>query len=84
MMKHEEIKEYLATQICESMYMEREELEEDALFSDFGLESTTLVKILTKIHEKYNYELQVEELLSHQTLNEASTFIHEKLTPKTV
>lgn len=84
MMKHEEIKEYLATQICESMYMEREELEEDALFSDFGLESTTLVKIVTKIHEQYNYELKVDELLDHQTLTEASTFIYKKLTSKTV
>jgi acyl carrier protein len=83
-MEQKEIKEYLASLICESMYMEREELEEDALFSDFGLESTTLVKILNKIDEKYNFQLKVEELLSHQTLNEASIFIYEKLTIKTI
>ncbi len=83
-MKQEEIKEYLAAQICEAMYMEREELEEDTLFSDFGLESTTLVKILTKIHENYNCELKVDELLNHQTLNEAAAFIYQKLTLKAV
>jgi len=78
-----EIKEYLAAQICESMYMEREELEEDALFSDFGLESSTLVKILTNIHEKYKYQLKVDDLLEHQTLNAASVFIYNKVTLKT-
>lgn len=77
-MKLEEIKEYLAVQICKAMYMDREELEDDALFSDFGLESTTLVKILINIHEKYDCKLKVNELLDHQTLTEASVFIHER------
>lgn len=81
-MKKEEIKEFLAEQICTSMYMDKSELEDDALFSDFGLESITLVKILTKINDKYSCHLNIEEFLLHQTLNEASGFIYQTLTIK--
>ncbi len=74
-----EIKDYLGTLISEAMYMEEGELQEDELFSDFGLESTTLVKILVKVSEKYSCTLTVNELLSHQTLQEASDFIYDKI-----
>ena len=82
-MNKEEIKEFLSEQICASMYMESSELEGDILFSDFGLESTTLVKILAKITEKYECNFNVNEFLSHQTLNAASEFIYQKTTHKT-
>jgi len=82
-MKEAEIKEFLAKEICSSMYMESSELEDNMLFSDFGLESTTLVKILVTINEKYGCLINVEEFLSHQTLNAASDFIYQKITVKT-
>ncbi len=81
-MKAEEIKEFLAEQICSAMYMEKSELSDDMLFSDFGLESTTLVKILAEVQKKYSCQLSVEEFLSHQTLNDASNFIYQKITIK--
>lgn len=74
-----QIKDHLASLICKAMYMEKEALEDDALFSDFGLESTTLAKILTEIRERYECEFKVEEFLSHQTLNEASVYIFDKI-----
>lgn len=57
------------------MYMEKSELDEEELFSDFGLESMTLVKILDKINQRYNCNIKIEKFLEHPTLNEASTFI---------
>ena len=79
-MRQEEIKDHLAELICKSMYMEREELEDDELFSDFGLESVTLTKILASINSKYACTLKVMELLPHQTLNDASAYIFQKIT----
>jgi acyl carrier protein len=73
------IKEYIASVVCEAMYMEREELEADELFSDFGLESTTLVKILVKINDQYDCEIKVEEFLLYQTLNAAAGFIYKRI-----
>jgi acyl carrier protein len=79
-MTPEEIKNQLSEEICESMYMDREELEDETLFSDFGLESTTLIKIIQRINERYSCSIQVKELLPYQTLNSASVFIYKKLT----
>jgi acyl carrier protein len=73
------IKEYIAGLVCEAMYMEREELDADELFSDFGLESTTLVKILVKINDQYDFEVKVEEFLLYQTLNDAAGFIYKRI-----
>ena len=73
------IKEYLAQLICEAMYMDITELEADELFSDFGLESITLVKILTKVNERYAVQIKIEELVANQTLNEASTYIFQQV-----
>ena len=78
-MEKEEIKNYLAQQICDSMYMDREDLDDETLFSDFGLESTTLIKIILKVNEKYDCNLEVKELLTYQTLKSASEFIYTTL-----
>ena len=57
-----------------------EELQEEQLFSDFGLESVTLVKIVEKICRKYECTIQVKDILPHQTLKDASSFIYKKVT----
>ena len=80
MITKEEIKEYLSDLICESMYMEKEELEEEMLFSDFGLESTTLVKIIAKTNQKFSSNIEAKELLLYQTLNSSSDYIFEHIT----
>ena len=74
-----QVKDDLAKLITEAMYMEPGEIQDDQLFSDFGLESVTLVKVVEKICTKYSCSIEIKELLPHQTLNEASNFIHEKL-----
>lgn len=79
MVTRELIKVELGNLITEAMYMDDGELVDDQLFSDFGLESTTLVKIVGKLSEKYNCEISAKELLPHQTLNDASVFICEKI-----
>ena len=78
-MNQETIKTHLAGLICEAMYMERAELEDDELFSDFGLESTTLVKILAKLNGQYKSQVKVEEIVAHQTLNDASAYIFKQI-----
>ena len=79
MNSEQEVKDYLRDLITEAMYMEKDELKETELFSDFGLESVTLVKIVAKIAEKYSLPITANELIAHQTLNCASKFVHEKL-----
>lgn len=79
MITQEEVKEYLGQLITDAMYMEPGELDDDQLFSDFGLESITLVKILEKMSDKYSYHILVKDVLPHQTLKAASSFIYEKV-----
>ena len=79
MRNQNDLKNDMRALIAEAMYMEPEEVEGDALFSDFGLESITLVKIVDKLCTKYSCELEVKELLPHQTLDEASSFFYGKL-----
>ncbi len=84
MNNQDEIKAYLAQLITEAMYMDAEELQEDQLFSDFGLESVSLARILEKICKKYNCNIQINEFLPHQTLNDATLYLAEKLLHKTI
>jgi acyl carrier protein len=75
----EEVKATLASLIAEAMYMDLDEIGGDELFSSYGLESATLAKIVAKVNAKYDREIDVRNVLPHQTLNEASTFIHGRL-----
>lgn len=79
MVSQDEVKNFLAQLIAEAMYMEVDELEDDALFSDFGLESITLARVVEKLCGKYSCKIELKELLPHQTLNEASVFIYEEM-----
>ena len=71
----EEVKYYLRQLVAQAMYMEEDEILDDTLFSDIGLESVTLVKIVTKICEKYSISIQVKDLIPYQTVMDASSFI---------
>jgi len=61
------------------MYMEVDEIETDELFSNFGLESITLAKIVSNICNEFDVNFEVKDILEYQTVDEASTFIYEKL-----
>jgi acyl carrier protein len=78
-MTQEEIKNYLSEQICDTMYMEQEDLDGDTLFSDFGLESTSLIKIISKVNQRFSCNIEVKELLTFQSLNSATGFIFNRL-----
>lgn len=75
----DEIKTYLREQIVEAMYMSQDELDSDALFSSFGLESTTLVKIVNNINVAFSTNLEAKEILPYQSVNRASEAILEML-----
>jgi acyl carrier protein len=79
MYRQEDIEKELRTLIAQAMYMKEEEIEGDQLFSDFGLESVTLVKVIQKLCVKHACEINLSELLLHQTLNAASVFICARL-----
>ncbi len=73
------VEDFLKRQISTFMYMDIDEIEDDELFSNFGLESTTLVKIIANICQEFGISLEVREILEYQTVSKASTFICEKL-----
>lgn len=72
------VAEFLRGLISEVMYMDREDIDEDMLFSDFGLESITLVKIMVKVNSEYGCSIEPRDVLPYQTLREASAFIAER------
>jgi acyl carrier protein len=80
----EDVKAHLAKLIAEAMYMDAGELEDDQLFSSFGLESSTLVKILHNVNSHYGAAIEMRELLPHQTLQEASDFVYSKVASQPV
>lgn len=79
MLQNDEIQDTLAGFIADAMYMSKAEIGEDELFSNFGLESATLAKIVTRINQKYGRDIEVREVIPHQTLREASTYIQQRL-----
>ena len=71
----DEVKNELAKQIADAMYMEMSEIPEEGLFSSFGLESITLVRVIEKINETFGISIEMREVLPHQTLRDSSTVI---------
>ena len=80
MYSREEVKADLAKRIAKAMYMEPGEIGDDDLFSDFGLESVTLARILKDVCTDYNCNIAIAEFLHRQTLGEASALVHSKLS----
>ncbi|NHB96609.1 hypothetical protein C5470_09385 [Photorhabdus stackebrandtii] len=79
MEKFEEIKDFLSREIMTAMYMTTDELDQDALFSSYGLESTTLTKIVMNINKRFFINLSVQDILPYQSVNKAAKFIHSIL-----
>lgn len=80
MYTRDEVKSDLALRIAQAMYMEPNEIGDDDIFSDFGLESVTLAKIVDGLNRHYGRAITIAEMLPHQTLRDASALIHEKLS----
>lgn len=80
MYTREEVKSDLAARIAGAMYMEPGEIGDDDIFSDFGLESVTLARILEGICRDHGCTIAIAELVARQTLNDASELIHERLS----
>ncbi|QTL38549.1 acyl carrier protein [Xenorhabdus budapestensis] len=82
MEKLEEIKDFLSREIMIAMYMTPDELDQDTLFSSYGLESVTLVKIVVNINKRFLINLSVQDILPYQSVNKAANFIHSILEGK--
>ncbi|PHM28003.1 acyl carrier protein [Xenorhabdus budapestensis] len=82
MEKLEEIKDFLSREIMIAMYMTPDELDQDTLFSSYGLESVTLTKIVVNINKRFLINLSVQDILPYQSVNKAANFIHSILEGK--
>jgi acyl carrier protein len=80
MISEKEVQHYLATLVAQAMYMDEGEIDENELFSNFGLESVTLVKLVAKINEKYSTSIGPKEFLTHQTLRDSSRFVFQQIS----
>ena len=74
-----EVKADLAERIAKAMYIQPNDINEDDLFSDFGLESVTLAKIVVGICETYGCTITIGEFLEHQTLRAAADFVSSRV-----
>lgn len=82
MIQEREVQGYLAQIIAQAMYMDESEVREDELFSNFGLESLTLVKLVAKVNTQYGTEIKPNEMLRHQTLRDAAAFVFREVAAK--
>lgn len=73
------VQEFLANIIAQAMYMSPSEIGETELFSNFGLESLTLVKLTKKLNQHFGLDLNVKGILQHQTLRDAASYVHGEL-----
>lgn len=73
----EKITEFLSQLVMDAMYMTPDELDADALFSSYGLESTTLTKIVAKLNEEFGLQLSVTDILPYQSVNRASKAVFD-------
>lgn len=74
-----EISLFLSKEIMNAMYMTPEELDPDALFSSYGLESTTLTKIVAKVNQEFGTSLVATDILPFQSVNRAAKAIYESM-----
>jgi len=79
MVTQKEIQDCMARMIADAMYMDLQELNEDELFSNFGLESLTLVKLVARINELYGVRIAARAIVKYQTLRAASQFIYQEI-----
>jgi len=79
-----DVKADLAARIAKAMYMRVADIDEDVPFSDFGLESITLARILDEICRTHGCTITVAELMAHQSLRAASVFIAGRIEEQTV
>ena len=75
----ESVRADLAQRIATAMYMAVTDIDEDMPFSDFGLESVTLARIIAGICTTYGCTITMPELLNHQTLRAAGAFIAQRI-----
>ena len=77
-----QFKAYFKQLISKTMYMIPEDIDEQELFSNYGLESTTLVKLLAKINSTYHIDIKLDDILTRQTFDESSQFIQNHITKR--
>ncbi len=70
-----DVQMFLVKEIMGAMYMSADELNPDALFSSYGLESTTLVKIVASVNQEFSTQISVQDILPHQSINRAARTI---------
>lgn len=75
MLQQSAVQSYLRQLVAQAMYMDESDVKEDELFSNFGLESLTLLKLVEKINSTYGVAVKASEVLQHQTLRDASSFL---------
>ena len=76
---YDEVKQALANEIADAMYMDVSEIPDEGLFSSFGLESITLVRIIEKINSKLGVSIETRDVLPHQTLKDCSKVVFNTL-----
>jgi acyl carrier protein len=80
MLTRDAVQRRLAQLIADAMYMDESEVPANELFSSFGLESLTLAKIVAKINQEYAVAIHPRDVLKHQTLRDASEFVHHEIS----
>lgn len=78
-MNQDEIKEVLRLTIASEMYMSPNEVDDHELFSNYGLESITLVRVVEKVNRILGQEIELNEILGRQTLNDASHCFYQAI-----
>lgn len=73
------IRDELRAHLANILYLEVEEIDEDATFTDLGLDSVLGVELVSLINSKYSLEERLDTVHDHSTLSLLTTYLHGRI-----
>jgi acyl carrier protein len=79
-----DILEYLTESLAEALYIEREELDPDKVFTEMGMDSIIAVEWIKAINNKYGSAVAATKIYEHPNVRELAGFMVKELNENTI
>jgi polyketide synthase PksN len=79
-----DILEYLTESLAEALYIEREELDPDKVFTEMGMDSIIAVEWIKAINNKYGSAVAATKIYEHPNVRDLAGFMVKELNENTI
>lgn len=73
------IRDELRAHLANILYLEVDEIDGDATFTDLGLDSVLGVELVSLINSTYGLDERLDTMHEHATLNQLTSYVHARI-----